>query len=193
MKYARVFNDLHIYGPLQIMTESELFLAIVESPYPVILLGDIFDLKNCKKSEVGNVKDAILRFKAMPNVTFVGGNHELQYGNLPVNHVDGNGFFSHSHMLANPDKWGKWDYKEMECGAGFFKRHFISPLIDAARHLIEVRPNETLKANLDKLTKQNLDITRVFLAHSHPEEYVYFKINQALCQILTRGVHDVTY
>lgn len=180
----KLFTDLHIFGPLQIMTPQDLLLKIKDSDQTV-LLGDIVDLKNCRKEDVGRAKDLILTLKGM--CIYVTGNHELGFADLPTSSHLNKTFFSHSHLLSNFEKYSKWDLKYKEPGAGPFKRKVITPLVDKLRRFKEVRPNQELLENLKDL----YDVERVYLGHSHPPQNIDFRVGEAMVTILTRGEHDV--
>lgn len=188
----QIANDLHVRGPLQLMTTGELIDTITRAGVqgiPTVLLGDVIDLKNCKKSEVGLAKDDIEFLDYVVkryNGIYVGGNHELNYDKLPMAYIINDTFFSHGHLLMNYDKYSKWNLEEKKAGAGWLKRHIITPAVDGLRRFKEVRPNKELLTRL-----QYTKYKRIFLAHSHPDQDVDFEINGCHATILSRGVHMV--
>lgn len=192
-----ILNDIHAFGPLEIMTFDELRDLAYENYYKriqTIFLGDVIDLKNAKKSEVDDAKDAIRNLSIICNQTnsvYIGGNHELNYGNLKLSIIIDNAVYVHGHLMTNYKKYSEWDLSTKEAGAGFFKRHFITPTIDKLRHLLAVRPNEELLSNIDKIAKQNPQIKEFYMAHSHPPKDVVFYRAGIKCTILSRGIHYV--
>jgi hypothetical protein len=177
------------------MTFGELRDLAYENYYKgiqTIFLGDIIDLKNAKKSEVGKAKDAIRDLSIIchqTNSVYIGGNHELNYGNLPINALINNTYYTHGHLLTNLDKYSKWNIEIKEAGAGFFKRHFITPTIDKLRHLLAVRPNEELLGNIKRIANSYSEVKEFYMGHSHPSKDVVFHHAGIKCTILSRGIH----
>jgi hypothetical protein len=179
------------------MSYSELRELIYVNYYKritTVFIGDIVDLKNCKKSEVGKAKDAIRDLAIachQTNSVYIGGNHELNYGSLLLSVIINNALYTHGHLMTNYDKYYKWDLDTKEAGAGFFKRHFITPTIDGLRRFKEVRPNDELLKNIDRIAKQNPEVKEFYMGHSHPPEDVVFHHAGIKCTILSRGIHYV--
>lgn len=191
MKFYRVINDTHIFGPLEMFSFDELLFRIRSSPYPVILNGDIIDLKNCKKNRVAEAMMAI-EFLKKENCVYIGGNHELGFGDLPLSYIDGTVYFNHSHLMSNDEKYIHWNLKEMEPGAGWFKRHLITPAIDFGRHFIEARPNKRMIAFIENLKKDIPILTNGIYAHAHPNKPISFEAHGMKNDILCRGVNDIS-
>jgi predicted phosphodiesterase len=187
----RCINDLHIHGPLETHSLSQLIESIRSSPYPVYLLGDVIDLKNCRKQDVGRAKDAIMELQLL--TSYVGGNHCLGYGDLP-NYLLINGgtvFLTHGHLYVNAEKYSKWTLEHKEAGAGFFKRHLITPLIDKLRRFKEVKPNSELAENVRILKIQYPKLTHFIMGHTHSPETVTTLIHGVTVILLKRGINDV--
>ena len=187
----RLINDLHIFGPLQTHSLSQLIEIIKTSPYPVYLLGDVIDLKNCRKQDVGRAKDAILELLLFAH--YIGGNHCLGYGKL-VNYLlinNGTVFLTHGHLYVNAEKYSKWTLEHKEAGAGFFKRYIITPLIDKLRRFKEVKPNSELAENVRILKIQYPKLTHFIMGHTHAPETVTERIHGVTVILLKRGINDV--
>lgn len=189
MKFT-VINDTHIFGPLQICTLHELTDIIRASPNTTILNGDIVDLKNCKKSQILEAKAAI-EFLRRENCVYLSGNHELEYGleNLSPRAILGTTYFEHSDLLSNYNKY--WDFRRKKPGAGWLKRHIVTPLIDVGRHLKEVRPNAELLASVAHIKLMYPHVTMAFFGHAHPGHDISFEHAGIRCVIKPRGVHEV--
>lgn len=187
----RVINDTHLLGPLELFDFYELLYQIKSSPWPVILNGDIIDLKNCDKTQVPNAMTCILALKK-ERCIYIGGNHELNFGNLALEFLYGNTYLNHSHLLSNFKRYIEWDYRKMDPGASTFKRKIVTPAIDSLRHLMEPRPNSELIANIKSIKKSNPKIKNVILGHAHPTKTIEFDVEGVKCLILPRGVNDLT-
>jgi predicted MPP superfamily phosphohydrolase len=186
MHKITIINDIHVFGPLQMMTLRELTEIVIDSDNPVIFLGDNIDVKNAERSRVKEALLAVEFFRKLSNVTYVGGNHEMDCTNLQQSHIIGTTYFNHSDMISNPERYGK--FRKGTPGASWFKRNFITPLIDKGRHFIEVRPNDRMIAFMKQLKKDKPEITRALLAHAHPEKQIDFNVDGVKCSILPRGV-----
>jgi hypothetical protein len=191
MKKYRVINDTHIFGPLELFPFDELLFKIRSSIYPVILNGDVIDLKNAKKNRVAEAMMAI-EFLKKEKCIYIGGNHEMGFGNLPLSHIDGTVYFNHSHLMSNADKYIHWNLKEMEAGAGWFKRHIITPTVDFGRHLKEARPNKEMMKFIENLKKDIPILTHGVYAHAHPNNPIRFVVHGMQNDILCRGVNDIS-
>ena len=188
MRYT-VINDLHIFGPLEMVTFQELLDIIRASPNKVILNGDIIDLVNCKKSQILEAKAAIDFLKRERNCVYISGNHCLLYGDLPLCHLDGNVYFDHSDLISNPKRYLK--FRNKKPGAGWFKRKFITPLIDSLRHFREVRPNEAMLTFIHNYKLIHPEVTHMYFAHAHPEKDIIFEASGVKVTIFSRGFHEI--
>jgi predicted MPP superfamily phosphohydrolase len=188
VKYV-AYNDLHIFGPLEIIPFQDFCAEIGDLSTTFILLGDIIDLKNVRKKEIGRAKDAIMYLKTRPNVIYISGNHELLFGELPLCKQIGRAYFDHSDLISNPKRY--LAFRNGEPGAGFLKRHFITPLIDSLRHLREVRPNEAMRDFVHNYKLIHPETTHMYFGHAHPEFDMEFELSGIKIKIFSRGRHEV--
>lgn len=187
MKGYRIINDIHIGGPLELFSFDELLFRIRSSPHPVILNGDIIDLKNVKKNEVAKYQ-MMIELLRKEKCIYIGGNHEL-LTDLPTFHIDGSTYFSHSDLISNQVKYTAFRHREP--GAGFLKRNIITPLVDKLRHLVTVRPNVHMISFIGRLKYVNSQILTCIFAHSHPPRTVEWQTSGVYCLILKRGCTDI--
>lgn len=194
MKYTQ-FTDLHIGGPLEIMTYDDLKKNILKSPFYCVLTGDIFDLKNCPKRDVTKYTDLAKNIcwllSTIGSGAYVRGNHEL-------NRLLERDFVitEEKHYWAHFDResWGlerSNEFRAKKPGAGWFKRTLISPAIEELRHMVAVRPSDQLKASISDLKKKHPGITHITGGHSHPINNVSWVQNGVNCQISARGMQIV--
>ncbi len=184
----RVFNDLHILGPLELFSFEELLFKIKSSPYLVVLNGDIIDIKNCRKKDIELAKSYIKTLRELPNVTYIGGNHE-GWEVDKLNAIIGNCYFDHSDLLEDASKW--LEFRGKPNGAGFLHRRIITPTIDLLRHFWATRPSQECLDKLQKIKEQNPQLTDAILAHSHPDHIIEFRAGMR-CRILMRGITDIS-
>jgi metallophosphoesterase superfamily enzyme len=188
MKQYRVINDIHIGGPLELFSFDELLFRIRSSPYQVILLGDVIDLKNCKKNEVAK-HQMMIELLRKEDCFYISGNHELNTDLLKELFISAT-YFNHSDLISNKEKYTK--FRNKEPGAGWFKRTFITPFVDKLRHLVSVRPNNAMVAFVERLKMANSGLKTCVFAHSHPTNTVEWQTAGVYCLILKRGVNDIT-
>lgn len=193
MRKVRVINDVHLYGADPCMTKQEFLEALYSSPYPVVLNGDNFDVANCKYKLLPELYQLIALVKTWVSANghvFIRGNHCTNHIFADDSAVINTTFFTHG------DLW-MWDierameFRAQKAGAGWFKRNMISRPLSALRHLVAVRPNERLIANITQHSKNNPHITHYVFGHSHPSTPVRFSVRGCECVILPRGVNDI--
>jgi len=191
MLNLRIINDIHIFGPLESHSLSQLIEIIRMSKVPVYLLGDLIDYKNCRKQDVGKAKDAIHELNLMTN--YILGNHELVYLNKPNFLLIENDqvFLTHGHLYTNFKKYSKWNSQFKEPGAGFLKRHIVSPIIDSMRRFLAVRPNDELKGHIQRLKSAYPNLRYFVMGHSHILKTTVFNVAGVKLVMLQRGVNDL--
>ncbi len=190
MKFTLV-NDVHLFGPLAIMTYDEFVIKIVNSLYPVAYNGDNFDFANAEKKDLPKMK---IHFNEMDDFfhknkwAFNTGNHELGlYALESFLNFEKTIFSTHGDIPM----WGEakaFKFRLQTPGAGWFKRNVISRLVDELRRLVTVRPNDNLKAYIEAKKKQYPQITHMYFGHSHPDKNIEFVHAGVKCLIAKRGI-----
>ena len=192
----RVFNDIHLEGVCQVMTYEELAKNIYESPFPVILNGDIYDFAGCRVKSINKLylQSTILNDFVRRNAGHVNeGNHscyafEADTEFLAYDKI----LFAHGHRFM-------WSHEKVENfmrqekGAGFFKRIFISKVIASLRRFWTVRPNDLFLKTIEELKKKYPDLMYIVVGHSHPPKPVEFVHAGVLVKIMPQGMHDMEF
>lgn len=199
MMMVRAINDLHLEGPHQLFYDVEiLFKAIYTSPWPVVYLGDNFDLKNTRKkyvpralSHLARARDLILARK--DGSLFLNGNHELElvlgqnWADIPTS-KEGLAHFTHGHI----PQWGAKGAAEWiashKAGAGWFKRNILVRGVDAMRHLIDPEIPPQFFDYMDALPEE---VHTVVTGHKHPKEHMIGEHNGRKFMVLKRGINDI--
>lgn len=189
----RVFNDIHVDGVSPVMTHERLIQNISESPYPVLLNGDVHDLVNCTKSRVDFIRQAIKltrNYVLSKGGWYNSGNHDGLYDKDIMSWVTQDVLSIHGDLAMWP--YAKaMAFRQQTPGAGWFKRNVISRVIDKLRHLLTVRPNKRLKAFIEKVKAAHPSLRVVIISHSHPSSHVFFTHAGVNGVILMRGMHNV--
>lgn len=189
-----VANDVHIYGPHQLISDDD--LSIEHCQY---LLGDIIDMANVKKKDVKKAKQFMERIIAMYNGAYIMGNHELWkkdfYHDIRTpDHIvikdPGNPILlCHGHVpLWGKEKTDKWMGKTP--GAGFFKRTF-SKFFNCWRDTFG--GFKITDKDLDKLAKyaKEKECKTIVIGHKHPLETKYYRKKGIKIIILKRGFNEI--
>lgn len=183
-------NDIHLGSKHATHTWEDFYYAITFN-HGIILNGDIFDLANCKRSEVEMWKQRAQETKKM--VEACGGHYIL--GNHSLNQIDAPNFVIIDRIyLAHGDYmfWSKEKadaYRSKKPGAGFFKRWF-TPVYDQLRHFADGGPNELFFKNADKIIEQYKP-RAIVVGHRHPRENIIFDYKGVRCYILKRGIQTI--
>ena len=181
-------NDIHLGSPIALCSYDELLIEITKSKLKPFLLGDIIDMRNCKKKDIPMWLNRGRYLQELCNQlggAYISGNHELNLFNLVNSFSLGNTLLAH----GDEQSWGlvkSHEFRSQQAGAGFLKRHLLTPLLDELRHLNEVRPNDKLIQFMSNMKEQMLVI-----GHSHPNDDVKFQILGKKGLILSRGFHIV--
>lgn len=189
-------NDLHIGSKHATHTLQELYdvleYNLLITNEKVIFAGDIFDLANCKRSEVGywiTWANAVKKDVEENGGTFLLGNHEL-------NQIDAaNDVFFDGIYVCHGDLGFFWPvekamkYRLKDPGAGFLKRT-ASQYYDVFRKLKPFKPDAQFYAACDKVIAEH-NPRVIILAHFHPEENIDFMYKTTRILILKRGIQEI--
>jgi predicted phosphodiesterase len=180
----RIYSDLHLGSPIEIKRKK----LLEEFPRNnVLLLGDIVDLANCKKSETA------LYFKMLQDLTdehrgnYIYGNHERM---VPTDmYILGETFIAvHGDLQANPVKWKK--YRSEPWGAGFFKRKFIIPFIHEAEEIIDRKPKADFLERAWEVARYHQK--QIFICgHFHPDKTIDMMYKGIRIIIVPRGYTEL--
>lgn len=190
----RVFNDIHLFGVRPTHEFVDVVKAINDSPYPVLLNGDIVDIANCKYKDLPKAKQALdlLYDKAKKVGHVVSGNHECNKVAAPnEDYIDG----ANQILAAHGDIpcWGKERsdlFRNQTPGAGIFKRT-ASLIIDYLRHLKKDRPNSSEKSWIAEKQFENKGLRVCIFGHNHPREPIFFTVAGINCVVMPQGIHDI--
>lgn len=180
------FNDIHRYAPNEIKVK-------LEYGPNVYYLGDIFDLKNCRKDMVPFVREELRtsRFKAR---YYVSGNHDpLESGYDPdVMFIITNGkpvIFSHGDEVS----WGREKargFRRKSNGASVFHRNIVVPIISWYERTIGRTPSKADIQRAVSMAKAREATTHI-MGHYHPKE-TYDQVHDGVrIVILKRGRNEV--
>lgn len=128
MKFI-IHADYHIGAPNEI--DSGPIFNDFDSEHKVILLGDIIDLANCKKSDVAYLYSQIVLLTKAFGDQYVYGNHSrmgLRNRNYYAQSETNKILFTHGDIEANYDRWK--EYRLKPHGASWFKRNIVVPFIE---------------------------------------------------------------
>lgn len=194
-----VYTDLHIGAPNCVYTEGG-FATLVNKDLnegkTVILLGDIFDLANCKKSEVKKYKTLAETYREVANrpyskLEYILGNHERLTTKQEM-HIQGRAMFVHGDMMDNPKRWAK--YRAKKHGAGWFKRKLWVSAVMLFEKMVNRSPGKRLLNNVvdtkKSLTLDGRPIDTCVMGHFHYNEDMTYKGVRVV--ILDQGRHEIT-
>ena len=192
--FIRVINDWHLRGVNPHGSFQDLCNAIDYSLYPVVLNGDIFDFANCPYADLPKLyQEALIALDKLKkkNGYWILGNHECN----ALQGVD-ELLIGHFILATHGDipMWGKDrsdKFRKQKRGAGWFKRHIVSEVIDELRRFWTVRPNDRLVQWVKDAKLRYPELKYVILGHSHPPSTVQFLESGVVGMILPRGVNDL--
>lgn len=194
MAILRIANDVHVYGPHELVAPYDLALE-----YQQYLIGDIVDMANVKKDKIKEAKRFMAHLVKEFNGAYVMGNHELwtektmngldtpEYLVIknPGNHV----LLCHGHVPL----WGRKKtakYMGKKPGAGFFKRTF-SKIFNKWRDTFGgFSISEDDIKNLYRYAVEH-GCKTIIVGHKHPLETKYYKVKGVRIVILKRGFNEV--
>lgn len=189
-----VANDIHVFGPHQLIDEHD--TAIEHCQY---LLGDIVDMANVKNDKVDQAKIYMERLIAMYHGGYIMGNHELYRRDYwqdirtpdhivikqPKNPI----LLCHGHIpLWGKERSKKWMGKK--AGAGFLKRTF-SRLFNKWRDKFggfKITDDDLLALAHYAIEKE---CKTIIIGHKHPLETMEFKKKGIRIVILKRGFNEI--
>jgi len=194
MTTLRIANDIHVFGPHEIVGPNDLALN-----YQNYLLGDIVDFANVEKDRI---KEAQTMFAYLVNLydgAYIMGNHELwkdkELDGVPtpdyiVIHDSNNPtLLCHGHVpIWGKKKVEKWMDKEI--GAGKLRR-FFSCLFNKYRDEyggFDLSEDEV--ENIYHYTVKH-GCRTIVLGHMHPKETIHFRVKGINVVVLKRGFNEV--
>lgn len=173
MKYTFV-TDTHWYAP------NEIDVKIFNDD---ILLGDIFDLKNCKKSDVEIVKKRILA----TDRHYLKDNHDAIDGKVSDPELIPNteiAICGGSQIFWDEDRLH--DYTNKEHGAGFLKRQIWVRMLMIASRFVSDKISDKAMDRAVKIAK-GLGAKVVVCGHKHPNKVLTRIQNGVTLYVLPRG------
>lgn len=185
----RIITDVHLFGVNPTHSVDDIISIAQQSPIPVFFIGDIVDMRNARKKDLAYAYQ-LLQLLA-EKFHFVRGNHCLNLVNAPDFMIIDTLLLTHGD-IPSFGKERSDKFRSQKPGAGWFKRNIISRPLDALRHLVAVRPNESMLRWVTDMKKQYPQVTHMVCGHSHPDKPVFFEVSGVKCVILPRGVTDIT-
>lgn len=182
---ARFITDLHIGAKNQILSIAEL----TPSDLNEYLLGDIFDLINCKKSDVKFLQDLIEHYKIIYRTRYILGNHEAQRDKDSFLYLnDDTGAMHGDHIFWGEDKSVK--YRMKDHGAGVLKRNLWVPALEAIENGYDRKISDT---DIDrfKLVCKEKNVKRIIVGHMHPTEQRNIVTEGLTLTVLKRGTTEL--
>lgn len=178
----RIWTDVHLFATNMLMTPASFTERLQAND---ILIGDIVDLANCKRTDV---TAALYTQKLLAGkYRYLSGNHERS---LPIGEVlvINKTLFTHGDFESNSSKW--LAYRKKAKGAGFFKRGVVVNAIELVEKLND-RP--TKLAFLDKAAARAVmyNCSTYVCGHFHPEEKQVITHKGIRIIILPRGLSEV--
>jgi hypothetical protein len=133
----------------------------------LVLGGDVFDLANCKKSQVGKIQKEINRHKSILGTRYVTGNHERQHDMDRLFVIPGTktGVMHGDHIF-----WGSEraiDYRQKDHGAGFFKRKVWVNALEALENGYDRKVKTDDLERFAEICELH-DLNRIIVGHMHP-------------------------
>ena len=192
----RFITDFHAGGKNALGTFDDLCYVLKESSHPCVYLGDNVEVINSYKKDTVRAREQLLLIRnyfLSRKMPFVLGNHEgdaVLASNFAYIDEERTILVTHSDIW----QWGAvkaFAFRNKTQGVGWFKYNVLVPVVDNARHLLTVRPNENLITEIRREKQKNPNLKVLFMGHSHPDENVIFWVDGVLCVILKRGVHDI--
>lgn len=185
----KVFNDLHVGSPHEIVPSYNIFAwMLLKNKETTFFLGDIYDILGCKKERVDYYKNLSDGLEENA-VNYVSGNHELNQDKL-TKIVDKTLFIHGDLIFYSDEKF--YSFRQQEFGSPWYIRMCLKP-IDWYRLNIR-RPfmDDTILEKASKLLDTH-NCTRLICGHSHRKKSsVYNLPNGKQLVVLARGEHDIT-
>lgn len=184
-----VFNDIHAGAPYELYPMSTDFYSMIHPDTIGVSIGDVFDRKNVKTSELRALQVSLLLHQAQFAGHHLSGNHELvpveQQPWLAINDV----CFMHGDLLFWPrDKVDAFRAKLP--GAGPLKRMFVQA-IDELRLVAPAGFNDFFFSQCEKYLKLSGCHT-IVCGHHHVKTRLDVQKPFGRVINLPRGINEVT-
>ena len=159
-----LFADLHLEAPHATLSLKDLYAKKSDYGKNCLLLGDIYDVSNCRKKELKSVREKMHNLKKYFGNRYIKGNHECDKPHRYY-FVQNGIMFCHGHTLFWSDKKVKrWENKR---GGKSSLRYFLYRF----KHMIvrrgkELKLSESKKEELVTLMIEHGCHTIVF-GHTH--------------------------
>lgn len=171
--------------------KNEISLMLPENPdEDTYFLGDIFDLSNCKKSDVKYYQGQINAYRQKMGQRYRLGNHERQRDRDILLHIG----YGVGIMHGDEISWGakrSMNYRSGEHGAGFFKRVMFTEAREIVEQGWERELSEEDLQRADDLMAM-AGCHTVIIGHCHPrKQRVYKTPNGRKLIVLKRGLTEL--
>jgi len=165
-----VYSDLHLFG-----THKKIDIDLEFGP-EVFYIGDIVDIKNCRKKNINEAKQLLEKIEKNAGKNYIAGNHELKkgsneyiiYKNILLCHGD--------IFLWSKERYLKWRNGSIKPGKSDFIR-FLLRLKNCFVRFRIINLNENV---LNKIYKYVLALDKgvntVIIGHEHPNKIIKKKI-----------------
>jgi len=177
LKTIYVYNDVHLFG---VHALDNIKIRTTTSDYH---LGDIVDMKGCKKKDIQKAREYMEELKKSSS-HYLSGNHELDQDPETFFHADDGILYTHGDYLVYGDeKADAWRAKTP--GRGKWMR-FGLRLIYPFRKFKKLKISEAFKVRCAKKAKE-MDCHTVIMGHRHPNKLVDICYMGVRIMILPRG------
>lgn len=180
MERINIYCDYHKFGVHQLKGE----ITIEKNDFH---LGDMYDLKGCRKEDIEKVKDAIETLRIMSK-HYVSGNHELDLDLNNVFHIYKGIMFTHGdYFHYGQDLFIKW--RAQKSGRSKLVRFFLKIIYWIRNKFIDVEISNKILEEAVKFAKFK-KCTTVVMGHKHPLK-TKVRIKDGITVILLpRGKHS---
>lgn len=184
-----VYTDLHLGAPHG-MHEFEADLLKAAEDENTFFTGDIFDMKNTRKSKVAHYRIMMEKLKIIAGDRYIIGNHECEKPKSYFTKKQGV-LFTHGHKL----KWSekrikKWENKEVGKGKlGYLMYRFMHLFMRRGKN---GTPSKKLRKKCERYCKEYGCHTIIY-GHTHQEYDGMYKDIRIVNVPRGRTVLDVQY
>jgi len=175
-----IYADLHLFGPY----ETE--MPIINRGSKTIALGDIYELKSCRKKDVPKVVEARRNLLNLLGDRYLFGNHELAQGRINFIDYTNNTLFTHGDYVFWSDKKAT-KFRNGKNGSSTIKRFFLGIVHNKLRPLVPkwfLWPWEKKRAYI--FAKKH-NCTTIVCGHLHPLKTIDTTYKDVRVIVVPRG------
>lgn len=151
------------------------------------VLGDVFDLTNCKKKDVKKIQEQLDHFRKLYGRRFITGNHEAQKDSDQFQWIDQSRGIAAMHgdfIFWGQEKSLKYRFKDH--GAGFLKRLLWVNAVEAIEKGYDRQVNGDDLKRFSGYCKAS-EIKVLIVGHMHPKKTIKIYHDGLVLIVLKRG------